>query len=387
MGPLEGTLILELSDQPVGAIAGMLLSDYGATVIKVNPPGSDLNRWKPGFRVWDRGKKSLLLDLQSGEGQAVFYRLLKQADILLETFPIGETQRLGIDYETLHKRLPKLVYCSITGYDPHTPYWGRPAYDGLVQAKSGVMVGGSWDAKNQGGHRIGPKYMGFAAPSYAASFNACLGLLTALFVRNASGIGQQVQTSLFGGVMSMSRWGWADKTGPPPNPARGLYGIWKCKDEEWIWTHTGARGSFDRFMDVFELEQYKNTIETPLDWSLNLTEELRGQVSEIIRTKPRNEWVLLFNEADCPNQAALHPGVSFEDDQVRAVEMVISVDDKELGAVQQVGVPIKFEKSPGSVQGPSPIPGENTWEILNAMGISKDEISVLAQYGVLGFTD
>ena len=387
MGPLEGTLVLELSDQQVGSIAGMLLSDYGATVIKVNPPGNDLNRWKPGFRVWDRGKKSLLLELESGEGQGVFYRLLKNADILLQALPIGEVERLGIDYGTLHNRFPKLVYCSITGYDANTPDWGRPAYDGLIQAKSGVMVGGSWDAKNQGGHRVGPKYMGFAAPSYATSFNACLGLLTALFVRNSSDIGQHVQTSLYGGVMSMSRWGWADNPGPAPSPARGLYGIWECEDKEWIWTHTGARGSFDRFMDVFGLRQYKSTIENPLDWSSNLTEELRGGVRKIICTKPRSDWVSLFNAADCPNQAALHPGVSFEDDQVHSVEMVISVDDKELGLVQQVGVPIKFEKSPGSVQGPSPLPGENTVEILKLIGLNKLEIDSLNQNSIVGFPD
>ena len=117
MGPLEGTLVLELSDQQVGSIAGMLLSDYGATVIKVNPPGDDLNRWKPGFRVWDRGKKSLLLELESGEGQGIFYRLLKNADILLQALPIGEVERLGVDYETVHN-IPE---AAVLFY-----YWIRP---------------------------------------------------------------------------------------------------------------------------------------------------------------------------------------------------------------------------------------------------------------------
>ena len=119
---------------------------------------------------------------------------------------------------------------------------------------------------------------------------------------------------------------------------------------------------------------------------MHQTEELREQVRKIISTKSRSDWVSLFNEADCPNQAALHPGVSFEDDQVHTVEMVISVDDKELGLVQQVGIPIKFEKSPGSVQGPSPLPGENTVEILNSIGLNNLEIDRLNQNSIVGFS-
>ena len=386
MGPIEGIRVIELSNNQAGATAGMLLSDYGATVIRIDPPGSDGGRSKPGYLVWNRGKKSVTLNIESPQGRDALLRLLEGADALLETLEPPEMARLGLDYETLHARFPRLVYCSLTGYDIDGPDWGRPGYDGLVQARGGIMTGGNWGpaiGSEQAGHRPGPKFMGFAAPSYSAGFFACLGILTALYVQGETGRGQHVNSSLHGSTMAMSRWGWAEDPGPSSAPSRGLYGLWQCQDGEWLWTHTGARNSFDRFMDVFGFQEYSASIPDPLPWSNELTRELRQRVAEAFKTKPRAEWIRLFDESDCPNQPTLHPGDSFDDEQVQHIEMVVNVNDPELGTLQEVGVPIKFERTPGAVQASAPPAGAHTVEVLQELGFSGEELESLRRDGVI----
>lgn len=389
MGPLDGIRVVELSDTQAGCVAGMLLADYGAAVTRVDRPGSTASRATPGFLVWNRGKQSLSLSLDHPQGQEVFLRLLGQTDVLVQTLDPGLPERRGIDYATLHARFPRLVYCSITGYDQDGPDWGRPGDDGLVQAKAGVMLSGpmpngipsSWA---QGGPRPGPKYMGFSAPSYAAAFFGTLGILTALVVRGQTGQGQHVNSSLHSGIMAMTRRSWAEHPGPPPSPGRGLYGIWQCGDGEWLWTHTGARGSFDRFMQIFGLEVYMAAAPSPIPWSSQVTNELRAKVIEVMLTKPRAEWTRRFDAADCPNQSAMRPGESFDDEQANVVNMVVTVDDPELGVLQEVGVPIKFRATPGNIRSSAPRAGEHTAQILQGLGFTKDELSHLLASGVIG---
>ena len=382
MGPLDGTRIVEISEGLAGCAAGMLFSDYGAEVIKIVPPSEeDTGRLTPGYVVWNRGKKSLTLDLESPQGREILLSILGSSDVVLETLQPGETKRLAIDYETIHSEIPGLIYCSLSGYDANGPDSERPSYDGLVQARAGFMTN-SWGA---GGaeHREGPKRMGFPAPSYGAAFYACFGILTALYVRNQTGLGQHVNTSLYGAAVSMTRWGWAENRGAPGTPGRGLFGMWQCGDGGYVWTHTGARGAFDRYMKVLGLDQYMASAPEPIPWSTAMSQELRTKVAELLMTKPRVEWISLFNEADLPNHAVLHPGDAFDDEQVHAVDMVATVDDPVLGKLEQTNAPIKFEKTPGSVKQAAPIKGEHTDEILLGIGMSQSVIDGLRVQGVI----
>ena len=149
---LEGLRVLDLSWGVAGPVTTMLMSDYGADVIKVEPPGGDPFRSYPGSLVWNRGKKSVVLDLKQERAAAAFHELVQTADVLVESFRPGATERLGISYDQLHAENPRLVYCSITGYGRHSQASGRPAYDGLVQARSGIQ-------NEQAGHRPGPVYL------------------------------------------------------------------------------------------------------------------------------------------------------------------------------------------------------------------------------------
>lgn len=382
MGPLEGIRVVEMSDSRAGCSAGMLLSDYGATVIRIEAPGEPMGCAEPGFVVWNRGKKSLTLNLDKPEGRELLFRLLQGADVFLETLNPGESERLGIDYDTVRGRFPRLVYCSLTGYDTNGPDEHRPAYDGLVQARAGLMTE-QWSMVGNVEHRPGPKYMGFAVPSAASAFFACLGILTALYVRGETGRGQRVSTSLYGGAQAMTRWSWAENPGERPPPARRLFGMWPCGDGEYIWTHTASRGAFDRYMKVLGLEAYALTAPDPLPWSAPLQQELQRRAAEILKTKPRAEWIRLFDAADCPNHPTLHPGDGFDDAQVQVTNMVVQVDDPDLGPLQQVGVPIKFARTPGAVRASAPRTGEHTSAILSELGISDEEIASLRCDGVV----
>ena len=185
-GALDGFRILDLTWGIAGPLATMLMADNGAEVVRVSAPGGDQFAEHPGYRVWNRGKKSLVLDLNQAIGLEVFHRLLPQADALIESFQPGVADRLGIGYETLIQRYPRLVYTSVSGYGQEGSDRDRPGYDGLVQARMGIQ-------EQQPGYREGPIYLGFAMPSYSAAFLTLIGTLTAVLVREQTGRGTEVE--------------------------------------------------------------------------------------------------------------------------------------------------------------------------------------------------
>ena len=159
--------------------------------------------------------------------------------------------------------------------------------------------------------------------------------------------------------------------------------MWECQDGEYIWTHTASRGAFDRYMQVLGLEEYATSVPDPLPWSEALQQELKRRAGDILQTKPRAAWIRLFDAADCPNHPTLHPGDGFDDAQVQAINMVVDVQDPELGTLREVGVPIKFAKTPGAVTTSAPIAGEHTSEILSALGIGVEELAALRRDGII----
>ncbi|HUC98006.1 MAG TPA: CoA transferase, partial [Candidatus Polarisedimenticolaceae bacterium] len=199
-GCLEGIRVLELGNFISGPYGAMLLADLGAEVIKVeNPQGGDPFRgWdlggdQPNFWAYNRGKKSVTLNLQTPEGKEIFLGLVKDADVIVENYRPGVTKRLGIDYESLSKLNPQLIYCSITGTGPTGPYAKRPAYDTVGQGLGG-MLSLLMEAKDP--RPIGPNY----ADSLSGVF-ATVGVLSALVARSKTGKGQQVDTTMAGSVL------------------------------------------------------------------------------------------------------------------------------------------------------------------------------------------
>ena len=237
-GVLADLKVLDLSWGIAGPMAGMLLADHGARVTKIEPPGGDPFRNLSGARVWHRGKRSAVLDLPAERD--VLLALVADADVLVESYAPGTTERLGIDYETLRAHNPRLVYCSITAYGRDTRHADRPAYDALVAARTGMqweqrgwrggtiarMAGGApnlpeleapdgcWD----GTDRPGPLFPYSTWPSLAAAFLATAGISAALHAREVTGRGQWVETSLLQGVLAAT-CGWVAARRAPRSAA------------------------------------------------------------------------------------------------------------------------------------------------------------------------
>ena len=379
-GPLQGLSVVDFSRDMAGALATMLLADNVASVIKVEPPGGDPFRRNPPMVVWNRGKKSIILDLRKPQASEVVSRLLDGADILVESYRPGVSARLGIDYASLKDRYPHLVYCSISGYGQEGSDRDRRGHDGLVQARMGLQ----W---LQEGHRKGPIYMGFAFPAYSAAFTATYGILAALHVRARTGLGQHVDASLRSGTVIMNRWAWAEKAPEAPElPRLEMTRMFKCGDGEYLWTHTGARASLERLLRLLGLAEFMtdqgevrvDTITTRETWA-----RLNQRAEAIFASRPRAHWIELLDAADVPNRPVLYAGDAFEDEQVKAIGAVATVHDPVLGPLKEVAPPFRFEITPTTVPGPAPRPGEHTLEVLAGLGFNDGEIQSLQDAGAV----
>jgi crotonobetainyl-CoA:carnitine CoA-transferase CaiB-like acyl-CoA transferase len=206
-GPLEGYKVVELSRGVAGPMAGMFFADYGAEVIRIEPPGGDPYRGHlPGYHVWNRGKRSLTLDLKSVAGSELLNRLLRGADVIIAALSPGAGERLGIDYPTLSARFPSLVCCSISGYGDPALDRGHRAFEALIHARSGLC-------NEQPGFRPGPNFGYFPTASYGAAILTVIGATAALYARGRGGAGQQVRVSLMDGVRAALalQLAWAQK--------------------------------------------------------------------------------------------------------------------------------------------------------------------------------
>ncbi|MEE9286118.1 MAG: CoA transferase [Dehalococcoidia bacterium] len=357
-GPLDGVRIIDLSRGIAGPLATMTLSDQGAEVIKVEPPGGDAYRSYGGYTVWNRGKKSVVLDLKDGADSGRFLDLLSTADALVESFSPGVMARLGLDYETVKREFPSLVYCSITGYGRNNRSQGRPGIDGLVQARSGQQY-------EQAGWRDGPIFLYMPMPSMAASYLAATGVAAALYVRELTGRGQWVETSLYQGVLAFTTqlWQWAEKMdGWFSIPKQAQPTIYQCADGLWVHSMhmAGGRGrdrsALWRILGI-------DPVENPWQAGPGIDKILRDAFKRI----PRQELLEQFWANDIPIQAIQPIADAFRDPQVLHNGMVAEVDDPVVGPTKQAGVTFTLHAAPGKVQGPAPLLGQHTDEVLASL--------------------
>ncbi len=383
-GPLTGFRILDLTWGITGPLATMLMADNGGDVVRVTPPGDpdvsgpDPSASHPGYVVWNRGKRSLALDLRRPEGVAVLHRLLAQTDALIESWQPGAADRLGLGYEALHVRYPRLVYTSVSGYGQRGSDRDRPGYDGLVQARMGLQ-------DIQQGHRDGPIYAGFAMPSYSAAFLVVIGTLTALVVRERTGRGQHVDTSLRDGALAMLTMNWAlaekgqERYATPVWQKRLLVEMFKCGDGHWLHLHTGAQGAFERLVQGIGASEYAGV---PLDeakWSA-----MFDKATAWFASHTREEGLAMLRKQDVPSLPIHPPGEALRDAQSIAMKFAEKVRDPELGELEEIGLGLRFEKTPGAIQGSAPRPGQHTDELLATAGYSQGEIAGLRRTKVIG---
>jgi alpha-methylacyl-CoA racemase len=397
--PLAGVTVLDLSRLLPGGFCSCLLSDFGADVIKVEDTGAgDYVRWTPPryegadpsaggapFLALNRGKRSIRIDLKAERGAEVLLALVRNADVLLESFRPGVMDRLGVGYERLRRDNPGLVYCSITGYGQDGPYRDRAGHDVNYLALGGML--------GLTGERDGPPIQaaGQIADVGGGALMAAVGILIALRERDRSGEGQFVDCSMFDGALSWLGLVAAELLATGQTPVRGelplagrfnCYRPYECADG---WVALGALEPkfWKAWCDgVDRVDLLGNAFDPPGSAS-------HEAVCEIFRARTRDDWTRFSEVHDCCLEPVLNLGETLASELVRAREMVVSLAQP--GAtrpVQLLGLPIKLARTPGDpTRAPGPALGEHTDELLTAAGFDVAEITRLHQQGAVAGTE
>lgn len=363
-GALAGIRILDMTSGIAGPLGVLLLAEQGADVVKVEPPGGDPLRSMPGSHVWHRSRRSVTLDLKVQADRKSFLRLLATADVLVESFKPKAMARLGLSYEDLEKSFPRLVYASVPGYPSSSRHSGRPGYDALVQARTGLQT-------EQPGGRDGPIFLHFPAPSMATCFLVAIGITTALCARQQTGRGQQVETSLFQGALAYTTMLWQDaerfgpghhamlaKTNPPGVHQTTIY---ECIDG---WMHASTMNGLTPTSTLQEVAGLKAQDPALLFGSSEDRRRLDEELRAAFRGQPTAEMVAAMTAANLGSEAIVSMCEAYAHPQLTANGMVVSVDDPELGATTQIGIPVTLSRNPGRVLGGRPAPGAHNEEIL-----------------------
>lgn len=381
---LDGIRIVDLSWGVAGPLAVLQLAEQGAEVVKVEPPGGDPFRAHPGYPVWNRSRRSAILDLKNPGGLDAFHRLLETADVLVETFRPGVMERLGLGYQPLHAQHPRLVYASAPGYPRGHRAQYRHGYDALVQARSGQQ----WE---QPGWRDGPVFLHLPMPSMATQFLLQFGITSALLAREQTGAGQHVETSLHQGALAFTTMFWqylerggADHHGLmaktyPPGVHQAT--IFECADGEWI--HAATMNGLQPTASVEELIGMEDAPDfmTLMGMTPEEREAVEEQVAAAYRQQDRDELVDRFHQANLGAEAVHPPEQMFDHAQLCANGTVVEVPDPDHGTSTQVGPVIELFATPGGVVGPQPEAGEHTREVLVELGYGDREIQRLLAGG------
>lgn len=377
---LEGLIVLDFTWGMAGSIATMVMSDFGADIIKVEPPGGDPFRAFPQSLLWNRGKKSIILDLKTTEGQRKAQQLAQRSDILIESFRPGVADRLGIDYETLRANHLDLVYCSITGFGTRGPYVRYKGYEGVVAAKCGRMMAFAGQKQRQG-----PVFAAVNTASHAAAMAAVRGIVAALYIRDLTGRGQKVETSLLQAITlyDLSQWIlWQMMIKDPENfpsdvqvdPTRqpGL-GYLPARTKDGLWIQLGNlmqhlfRASLHA-IGLGEVLENPRFAEAPQLLERE-REELRNMMLKAIQQKSLDEWMDIFVH-DAKDVAAepfmtTQEGMNHQQNLFnRHVEEVI---DPNVGKMRQLGTLLYMKETPASIKGPAPNPGQHGQEVLSRL--------------------
>lgn len=374
-GPLQGLIVVDISNVMSGCIAGVLLADHGAEVLKVEPRGGNHFAHRPMRKGWDRGKKSVELDIGNADDLARIKTLAASADILMHSLEQPEARALGLDSAGLSAANPGLIVCALTAYGQDTPFRDRPYGESLVAAKfAGMLEKGS-------PYRDGPLYMGHPALHYGQAFVAVIDALAALRARRVNGSGQDVESSLLDSFLAQSpmNWWWhpdnlsyikrpakASKTGTPFGHTRLVTTKFECADGEYLQMHTGGVGSFKRAMDILGFGDRVQAIDGP-EMGVPLSDDeyqvARVEIYDAFKKKPRAEWLKLFHAADVAALPVLRPAEVLLDEQIQFVGQCVELPDADYGTIYQAGPAIRFRRSGGAHIEPAPAVGAHNAEL------------------------
>jgi crotonobetainyl-CoA:carnitine CoA-transferase CaiB-like acyl-CoA transferase len=380
MESLAGIKVLDLTRLLPGPYCTMILGDFGAEVIKIEQPESgDYARWyQPLFKgmgyrhiILNRNKKSITIDLKCKEGKEIFYKLAKDADVIIESFRPGVVKKLSIDYNSIKEINHKIIYCSLSGFGQTGPLKMEAGHDLNYISLAGIT--------SLTGQRDGKPYIpGIQIADLTGGLFALNGILMGLLTRNNTNEGQYIDISmhdcaisllpsdasnLFGGL-GVTRRGESRLTGQLPN-----YSIYETSDGRYMAVGALEEKFWENFCHAIDRKDLIDRIQDPND-----RERLFEDMESIFRRKTQKDWILLLEGKDTCITPVCELDEVFEHPQVKTREMILEVEDEKLGKHKQLGIPVKLSKTPGMIKFSAPELGEHTEEILISLGFNKEEI-------------
>ena len=392
MGILSGIRVLDCSIAMAGPFAAQRLGDLGADVVKVEPTtgewqrhvaagGAGGNRVNVAFLSLNRNKRSLAVDLKSEGGKKVLLDLVKSADVFLQNYRPGVAKRLGVDYETLSKINPRLIYVSMSGYGEDGPYVNRPGQDLVLQGMSGAMLSAGREGEP-------PTAAGQYLVDAITAYNAFEGALAALFHRERTGEGQLVQVNMLDAITTIQMQELSVFTvgGKPQQRSaephahvyiRAPYGAFATSDGFII-------VAFPKLKTLGEVigEESFLTMDDEVDtWSRR--DEIFAKTREKLKAKTSAEWLELLRAADIWCGPVYGYADLVEDEQIRHNGTFVEYEHPTEGKVKTPGFPIRFSKTPSRVERGAPVTGQHTAEILKEAGYDDAAIAALAEGGAI----
>ena len=376
--PLEGIRVVDLTSYIAGSYAAMQLADMGADVVKVESLEGDSFRELPGFFGWNRGKRSIALNLKTPEGRAIVETLATRGDVFMENMRPGVADRLGVGHRHLSSLNPRLVYCSVTAFGSTGPGTERPGFDPIFQALGGLMT-----LQGFGGP---PQYLRTAPTDYYTAALATQGILAALFARERTGRGQRLETSLLRGVLALQAGVAVDYPSKPTlirdNPTYRLY---QAGDGAWFFLAVGNQAFWTKLCTALDMEDLAADPRFA-SWLLRLqnNQALLPLIEEKFKSAPRAHWLERLAKHDIPVAPVQTVAEFMEHPAVRHHDLVHEYEHPEVGRLRMMGQPLVFDDTPTRDPGPPPTLGQHTGEILTELGYSGAAIADLRRRRVLG---
>jgi crotonobetainyl-CoA:carnitine CoA-transferase CaiB-like acyl-CoA transferase len=388
--PLSRFKVLDLTRARAGPTCVRQLVDWGAQAIKIEMPGGRSgdgmggNRHGFDFQNLHRNKKSITLNLKHPEAVQIFYRLAKEADVVIENYRPGVKKRLGIDYETLHEINPRLIYGSISGFGQEGPYRDRPGVDQIAQGLGGLM-------SITGLPGQGPVRVGIPIADLCSGIFLAQGVLVALLEREWTGQGKWVSTSLLEAMLSMldfqaSRWLMSGEVPPQAgnNHPTGIpTGVFETKDG-----HINIAASGDDLYKRFCQAVGREDLLTDPRFSTSRArstnrEEIMEVLMPVTRQKTSEEWIQIMNAAGVPCGPIYTIDKTFADPQVKFLEMAQPVHSPELGDLTILGHPVSVNGERNPLRSAAPELGADNEEVFTSIGFTKEQIADLEKRGII----
>ena len=401
--PLEGIRVIDWTIWQQGPVCTAMLADLGAEVIKLEAreegdPGRGILRMsgveltdRPNFyfEANNRNKKSLTLDLSKPEAREIVHQLAAKSDVFVQNFRKGVAARLGVDYATLRRHNPKLIYASATGYGPEGPDSGEPSFDHLGLARSGIMLAA-------GEPEMPPLAIAGGIADQMGAIMLAYGVLAALLARERLGVGQEVDASHLGSMTMLQGLGVAMKLMmgiamprvPRGRAANPLWNHYRCDDDKWI---ALAMLQADRYWadlcralgrpELADDERFAD-MQARVRNAADAVEIL----DEVFASKSRDEWIRTLRESPGDFIFTIVNSVDDlpDDPQVRANDYVVDFEHPQFGKTQVLGMPVRLSETPGQVRMPAPEFGQHTEEVLlELLGYDWDRITELREREVI----